>query len=206
MRALLRDDRLEAIAGAPAGFQIGVGSVSAGAFTEFGGRTLYAVFEVIGSGSGWQLIAFLGSAAGIRIQTDGGVATRFNARFDTINGQANLTRTQAGAVAGRHVVWAMVNDTMTEVALGGDQVAPGQSGAMASGDGMSTTPTLQVANVAGWVNGIAAVAYRAAHDPATRRLVMSWLARRFGAPPPPLDSAHAGGSRRLRRRDLVLAS
>ena len=139
---------------------------------------LYAVFDALNTDTGYSGIASFGPAIdGRRMHLDTGNAGTDGARYriDT-SAMLNASSMQLGVRdGGRHIGWLQVRAGMTIREFGYDRAAPTNSAALNPGTGwIFSSAVLGGANSS--TAPIAAIAYNATHDQATRARVMQWLA------------------------------
>lgn len=183
---------LESIAGPPGEVRITPGTTASSEATQpsdpLGGRTLYAVLDVINSTSGFDAVGVYGvvnaSVGRISISTSTAGGSTMQARFDTANGSSNLTSIVSGVrTPGRHVAAASLVDGLTSGTLAMDGGADVVRSSINPGDGiLSGAVTLYPATAS--TIPVAVYAYPAYHDRETRQRITAWLARQYGAPVP----------------------
>lgn len=146
--------------------------------------TLYGVFDVINTSSGWEAIAQLRPSAAPNVfQLDmsgaGSDAARY--RLDT-SASTNTSASKAGVrTPGRHIGWMQVSAGATVRSFNYDAAASFNTASFAPGTGWNFT-SLYAGTTAAGTNGVAALVYVSAHDEATRARVMQWLATTYSVP------------------------
>lgn len=178
MRAIVADRRLEAIAGPPLAERTTVGTTTGILLDPMEDRTLYSVIEITGTASSYPTYALSGTftTGGLSTRSGGSGTLLIGARFDMDGGSSNQIRYVAdGRTTGRHIVWAQVSSGMS-VMLSGIDLKVSNPGKLEPGNGIAQA-TLQIYSS----NDVVTYAslYRGAHDEATRRRVLSWLAQRY---------------------------
>lgn len=180
---------LEEIAGVPLLAQATGGSTVALPLANIGslqGRTLYIVHDItsaeVADTTTYPNVGIWRDAAGVSLGqleiTHAGPQNGMQARVDTMAGTNFNGRLSNVRTVGRHVAAASVNDGLTQGTLDFDSSSTTFS--VTPGSGMPfnnavISPTADVVFVA---------AYGQAHDAATRKKVLAWLARKYGATPP----------------------
>lgn len=142
-------------------------------------RTIYCVVETFDAAGSYNAIATMGTGGGrLVFQTAGPGDSGMSVRVDTDAGTVNGGRTLSGYRPGRRVLAAWARSGMTLAGLHGTPEL-----AIIPGSGMGSA-NLTLHSPYFSTVPIAALAFLAFHDLATRRRVMDWLARRYGATPP----------------------
>lgn len=180
---------LEQIAGKPLASLEGIGGVPVPDLPPFQGRTLYAVFDVINDQDAYVLVSawnggLTATSGGFRIQTGNTGSPTVGARVDTGNGQSNATLgTSGNRTPGRHVMCLSINDGMTQARVLSDNLAEATR-TINPGDGLVYTNSVLSAFNNPGTKTIISHAYDIEHDEATRKNIMGWLARKYGATAP----------------------
>lgn len=189
MRAAALDRRLEAIAGPPLAALVAPAIVQVGPLDPLGDRTLYAVVRIIDRVNSYSGVATLGVTNGyMRLQESTSGNTSMSIRVDAINGSINRnpsTNNQARVPGTVAIGWVQVADGMTKCIGGWGSPTGTASEYFTPGDGMGVNATLTLHGNSPSTKNLCAVAYKRAHDLATRTRVMAWLAQRYQVMPPP---------------------
>jgi prepilin-type N-terminal cleavage/methylation domain-containing protein len=179
---------VESIAGAaaPLGQVVTPGNLST-SFAETAGSPdiiLYTVFDSFNTDGNYNTIAaFTPITASQRMMMDTGPAGDIKARYriDT-SVLLNQSDLQASVrTSGRHIGWLQVRNGMTIREFAYDKAIPSSSIAMSPGTPWSFSG-LTLGSATSSTAPIAAIAFNAAHDQATRARVMQWLADSYNVP------------------------
>ncbi len=143
--------------------------------------TMYVVVNFINANASYSNYGgFLPSTGtnAYRFQTGAAASLAAGYRLDTPDAP-NLTGSQNNVRdGGTHIGWIRVSDDMTVRQFAFDKVEPQSSASIAPGTGWSfTSLNLPAATTSHEPRAI--VAYDTAHDEATRRSVLTWLAKKY---------------------------
>lgn len=144
--------------------------------------TFYSLFSIANANFGYSALGGVYPASGgvsrfyLQGATSGSTSSGY--RIDT-TATANVSGSQGNVrTPGYHIGWLQSSGDATSRSFAYDQTAPSQTGSLDGGQGWSFV-RLEVAASTSSYAGTAAVVYNTAHDEATRRLIMNWLAQRY---------------------------
>lgn len=180
--ALQVNNELISIGGGLVGYKEGAGDIELlRPLTGTPDITMYAVYEVTGTGSNYAPFASISptqTGQMFRLQTNATGNNGMSYRIDT-SAQAASSGIAGFRVPGNKVIgWLQVSNNATTRAVGYNQAAAQISGALTAHSGWTFT-RLTVMDDGGGLGRIALV-FNAAHDQATRAQIISWLAQKYG--------------------------
>lgn len=150
------------------------------------GRTLYTVFDVIDIQSNLPSYATIGnllspSIGRIGIRATGTGTANLEARFQPLDGTPYFAPRTGVRTPGRHVAAATLAEGLTSMSFTLDNLSTFTNSSILAGSGQDIDARLWLGNVTASDRPVIALAYRGEHDDATRKRVMAWLARQYGA-------------------------
>lgn len=180
---------LEGIAGAPLASLTAAGSSAPLGLGGYEGRTLYVVHDVLSLASQSFAPAQIGKnwRGGLAVRMEQADSARLTARVETLlpDTEIKFAIQNTARTIGRHVSVGTVAEGVTSASAVVDNSSEVRI-AVNPGSGLSTGVDCILVLAAPTANDvpIAAYAFQGEHDLVTRRRILAWLARRYGAPVP----------------------